>query len=416
MINYIDENLGKINKIFKGELVELEKFKFKISDLKFNPHNTRIIDIIESEYGSGIFDSKEIWSDEVQVLIMKSLVKTHGDDLNKELLVSINRGITEPFAITEDGYVLSGNNRLSLIRANMGNDGFNYNKHSYVDGVLIKGPLSTKDINDWELSFQNENNIQKEYEQMNIILKTKMLREKGTTIQDILKITKYKQESNINEALEIEDLYRDLLLFAGVPNAVELHRKIPMYSSLHALVNFKKNQNINSEMASILQNIYFKTILATNIPVQKLRSDLFSNFITKPNISPVEKIKLLEEIETSFEEKINSTFVENKQNKFDESKLKIIDFSKDEKGLKTLFNEVSYEVSLKAKEILNNKDESYATIIKKIAKSAKLIDEILNIPNLAFEGMEISEIDSLEKELLKLEEIINKAKNKVNGR
>lgn len=409
-INLID--LKQNNKqLFKGELVELPLYLVKAKDLKFNPLNTRIHDVISTKFGDNLSD-EVLFSNEVQAEIFKSLKDTHKDKVNQKLLKSISKGIIKPFVITEDGLVLSGNNRLGLIRASMGDKDSPFDDSYEVQTLLIKKNLTKKEILDWELSLQNETEIQKSYNEMGIALQVHKQMSEGSTKMELLKITSYKDEASIEKAKEVAELYYELLLFGKNPRKVDLFRDIKVYSYLDGLNNQLKKQSCSLDEKKEIKKLYFKTILSSTIPVQKMR-DFLGKIIGDTQVPKEKRVELIKEFSDEIEPLISEAFQNNVKNGFEKDKLKMVDYASNENNIEETFENTTNEIKSKINFIKGLKNSGFKAVSKKLENSSKAINEI-NDDSIKtifyFEPEEIEEMKQMlkkhKKAVLELEEIL----------
>lgn len=399
-------NLIKLNKdrkyMYKGESIKLDMYRVKVKDLKFNPLNTRIHDVIATKYGDAI-DEEMLFSNEVQVDIFKTLKETHNDRENKKILKSISNEIINPFVILENGIVLSGNNRLGLIMANLNVEGSPFDDNFEVEVALIEGKLSSKDIISWELSLQYETEGQKQYGEMGVALQIYKQSKSGNNLNELLKITPY-DEAGLKLSIEIASLYHEMLLYARIPKKHDLFRKIKVYSILDGLNSQLKKQTISNDEKKLIKDLYFKSILSSNIPVQKMR-DFVNGVVGDTSVPKEKRVEFIKEFNAKISDVIEETFKENVKNKFDDN-YKYVDYKTNENNVVDIFDEATTEIKNKVNFIKGSKLSSFKAISKKIEKAGKSFQEVLDDSENTIYYFDDIEIEEMKEQLKKHKKVI----------
>ncbi len=406
--------LVKLNKdkklIFKGESIKLEMYKVNASELRFNPLNTRIHDVIATKYGESITEDM-LFSDEVQIDIFNTLKETHNDRENKKILKSISNEIVNPFVVLENGIVLSGNNRLGLIRANMNSKDSPFNENYEVEVALIPGELNSQEIINWELSLQYETEGQKQYGEMGVALQIYKQIKNGNSINELMKITPY-DEAGMTKSIEIAELYHEMLLFARIPKKHDLFRKIKVYSILDGLNSQLKKSTISNDEKKLIKELYFKSILGSNIPVQKMRD--FVNSIVGDTAIPKEKrVEFIKEFNSKISDVIEGTFKENVKNKFNDD-YKYVDYKTNEDNIADIFEDATTEIKNRANFIKGSKQSSFKAIYKKIDKAGKAFKEVLEDSENTIYYFEDIEVEEMKEKLEEHKRVIKELLSELN--
>ncbi len=261
--------------VINGETIILDVYKIDIDDLLFNPYNTRINDMIEAKYDSGFEENNE----QIQKFIYNKLVETHHDPTNKKLkssLIKLEQIINTP-VITPKKILLSGNNRLSIIRSIREKDN-NRNFMSEIEVALINEDFVKSKIIDYELSLQNEIDIKKDYETMSKVFRINEYKSEQLKYSNSKKLTNEEiaikvgvQENQVDAENEIAHLYFELLIFLGIPAQKDFYRSMPIHMHLDALRTVLGKQGFTKEDKKRIKKDYFSQIIVSTIPVQKIR-------------------------------------------------------------------------------------------------------------------------------------------------
>ncbi len=376
-INLIeDEKLGIERVMFNGEVRELNKYYVHYSDLIFNPLNTRVKDKVYSKYPDLKIDDKMVFGEEIQNVVFQSLKEDHGKKTNKRLIEKLESGQTEALIISNNGIIISGNNRFSMIKENIDSNSKIRENFTKIIVALIDEELSPKDIIEWEISTQKESDLKLDYEEMNLIIRIKELEDEGTSRKKISTLTSV-DEKEIKRYIEMADYYQLFLTYAGVPKKLDLHRSIKVYSFIDGLYNQLNKRTTKSQEKKILQKIYFDAMIGSEIPVQKFR-DLLSKTVGNATIEFEDRIKLLTYINNNLQEELNPTIESIKENKFDENSLKQRKDFKD-KNFESFFNNMHEKVTTTINFKKAQKQSSAKAILNQIDKANKTYEHIAEI-------------------------------------
>ncbi|BDV02534.1 MAG: hypothetical protein HPAVJP_4230 [Candidatus Hepatoplasma vulgare] len=351
----------------------LNVYNIHILDLKFNPFNTRIFDLISSNEKFRKMSEKELKdSFDVQKFIFEELKKDHENKKNKELKESIkNHGVVKPLISLSDGLLLSGNNRLSLLRTMS-------KKYEYVRVAIYEENLTKNQIIKNELMIQNEFDIKLDYENMSKVIRILDLKKKGISDDEISKMTGFVVKQNE----KIGELYTEFLFYAGVPERYDYYRNFKnTYSMLDSLSNtLEKKTGINISKKIKLKITYFNLILTTNFPVQKIRdhinkimtvkpykkqNEIFENFIEKINAEVEEPLNKIREINFNDSEHIKDYLKNAETQSIKEEKEEII---------KEIIEENKEEIEI----IKNEKKNTLEDLKNELEKNSKKIKNILS--------------------------------------
>lgn len=267
----------------KREVLNVYEIDFKnINLLKFNPFNTRISDLVISDNNFNKMNEYDLRkSYELQNFIFNNLKKYHKEIDNKRLKQSIiDNGLVKPLICLEDGLLLSGNNRLSILK-----DLKNENENKIIRVAIYNEKLNKKQIIENELALQNGTDIKLDYDQMSKIIRIGDLKEREYSNLEIAKKMGINQK-DVNKNYKIYMLYDNFLFYSNFSRKYDFYRNFNnLYSMLASLENTISKRNVPKGKEEILKEIYFDVILTTNSPVQKFRDHI--NKIL--NLTPVKK-------------------------------------------------------------------------------------------------------------------------------
>ncbi len=393
----LTKTTGKKNIIYKGKPISMDLYEVEIKHLYFNPYNTRIFDQVA--VFTAETEVEKLLKPEVQDFIFESLKKTHSDPINKKLKKEIKIQINDPFVVNEKGILLAGNNRLGILKSMQEK---NEIPSDYKVKVALRADVNTKsEIRSWEMSLQHEGGSKKEYDRMNILLQIKSLMDDGETSEEILEKTPLKSIKEVEESVAIATIYEELLIFAGVPNKLDLHREISPYSALAGLVSTLKKQGVTVPEKNYVKRIYFKSILATNIQVVELRTNIIDKFIGKSNIKTAtdNKVALLENIDKIITKKVDKTLKHNRENSYTD--IKTVDLKSEVSKMRKLVEE-----KIDIWNAANDKDFKY--ILKSYKEISKKADAVLE----KYDGKSLKHLGKDEKKSLETE--VKNIKNKIS--
>ncbi len=377
-INLIeDKSLGTNRTMFNDEVLNLKQYKVSFHDLMFNPLNTRVKDKVMTKFPDLKIDDEKVFSDEVQKVVYDALREDHSKSTNKKLISKLKSGQTEALIITENGIIISGNNRYSLLKTEIDENDEIKEKYSEIIVAVIEGELTPKEIIEWEISTQKETDIKLNYEEMNLIMRVKELYEAGSATSKMMTIMNINDEKEINRYVEMAGLYDKFLMHAGIPKRVDLHRTMPVYSYLDGLHSQLKKKTVKKDEKKILPRIYFDVILGSELPVQKFR-DLIGKLVGNNGVELEDRVKLLTYTHKSLSKELEPTIEMIRQESFSEeaiSKRKTLA----EHEFNNLFEKVSDKIKTTIDFKKNQKKSNFNTVSKQLDKAYDVylqIDEI----------------------------------------
>ena len=393
--------------VINGKTITIDIYEINIDDLLFNPYNTRINDLVETRFRDN-FNEDDIG---IQNFIYGHLKETHNDSTNKKLknsLVSLEK-IIHPPIITPKNILLSGNNRLSIIRSireeNKYKDFMNI-----IEVGLIEEEFTKSKIIDYELSLQNEIDIKKDYETMSKVFriheyKTEQLNygnnEKLSNEQIAVKVG--VKENQVDSENEIAKLYIEYLHFLDIPNQKDFYRSMPIHMHLDALKTIISKQGLRKEWKIKIKENYFSQITTTKMPVQKLR-DLY-NKVT----SLKEPKKIGEYLNKIYSELTNNEDLETVKEDIQDKG--ILDSNSEigvirEKNIQKILPKIDsivHELNEEKKKFNNSVEKA----LSKLSDSNNDIKFVIKmLPQLS-----LSDIDELEKIINEIEENIDEIKS-----
>ncbi len=372
-----DSKLGLERIMFNGEILELKKYYVNIENLMFNPLNTRVKDKVYTEYPDLKIDDEIVFSSEVQDVVYSALKLDHNKSINKRLVRKLESGQTEALIITETGLIISGNNRFSLIKSQINENDKIKENFTHIIVAVVEGNLTPKEIIEWEISTQKETDIKLNYEEMNLIMRIKEMNDEGTSINKMMEIMSINDESSIYEYIKIAELYETFLQYAGVPNKLDLHRTIPVYSYLAALMQQLNKNNTKSDEKKILPRLYFDAILGSEIPVIKFR-DLVNKVVGNVNIELQERVKLLTFLHQKVSKQLVPVIEEIKKEGYTEEAVKKRKTLSDGE-FENFFNSVADKVNNEVEFKKIQKKSNAKTVINKVLKINDVYETIIDI-------------------------------------
>lgn len=379
-------------KINDEEIIFEEK-QIHINELFFNPYNTRIESELAALKQSNEFQNTEDYlKKEFQDKIFEIFKNNKSTD--KEAIVrSIKKekGILEEMYITKNNIVLSGNNRLSILKELWDK---NYEDVSYEVKVYVhpKENLSEQEIDELEIYLQmsgKEKEKYKEFEKMMKIHKMKFNYEKSD--EELASIFNLEVKK-IKESIDSINEYYSFLNYLGNNKYINLFNEADVLSQMQYLASnsFRK---LSSELKESTRELLYLTSL-TPFPFNKIRdiSKEITKVDKKSKITTTEKSNKIKEISENIKiisndyyERVRLLIETNSSIKKDrslkEEKLKInvpeevANIQVDVKRWKELNNDVQREYDLLIQEI-NHRISSINEIINK--NSEKIFDDFRN--------------------------------------
>lgn len=255
--------MNKYIRKLNNKQYELHLEKREIDDLLFNPFNTRIFDLIKSQPElKKIEDNFDLESlKKVQKLILEKLKNNLLLNENKDIINSIKEdNVQNKMIILENGILLSGNNRLSIIKNLIEKNEWNHPTN--IEVFVIKENFTKEEIIIAELEIQNIQSKQLAYDVINNIRRAKDLIEKGIDVKRTLQLTNQSNSSkiyiyNFNSSLD------DLSKFYQVPNIIEKIGNLKIYSWIDYYTNIINNVNLRSNRILInnIKNIMYLLVI-----------------------------------------------------------------------------------------------------------------------------------------------------------
>ncbi len=260
------------------EEVILKRETRNIDQLFFNPFNTRY----ESYLKNDNFSIEDLLEKENQDKIFKLFLNDKSKAM-ENLRSSIRKDgkISEPLTITKDNIVLSGNNRLSILK-----------KMKYKDNIPVfvfpREGLTAKEIDHLEIQLQYKGQEKVDYK----------------TYQKAMKIHKYKYTNNYNIE-EIADFFyinenevRDninlinefytYINIMGNPKYETLFEEIDVFSVVRTISKKNLFNKVNKNCEKKIRDILYL------LPLTRLPENIFNPMISKISNSQLKNEEKLE--------------------------------------------------------------------------------------------------------------------------
>lgn len=240
-----------------------------ISQLMFNPYNTRIYDFIKSNKELKEFEMNGQISnlDTVQQTIFKHLRKNFDSKDNRSIIDSIKKdGIQDKMIVTKDNLLLSGNNRLSIIKTLMELNQWNHGDE--IEVFKIEENITKEEILLIELEIQNVQSKQLKYDVINNIRRAKELLDNGVDSSRALALT---NQSNFSERYirNFDNAIEKLSKYYEVQNIMEYVADLKLYSWIDYYVGIYNTPKYKSkaQILKAINNIFMNAMIFMSVDI-----------------------------------------------------------------------------------------------------------------------------------------------------
>lgn len=392
---FIEDNIdSELQQFFplslKGQKKTLKVFHLPIDYLFYNIRNGRFAaeykELIKRE-GGFLEPEKPEDAKKIKQMLLE-LDKTETTRTYNDLKV---RGQWNCGVITEDGYVIDGNRRMSIISKLYDDTGLEQWK--YIDVARLDEPISAEDLWMLEAGIQLGKDEIVRYGPINELLKLREGVSAGLSEKSILStLYGYEDEQEIKLKLKRLDLIEQYLRFIGRPEQFShVKNRVEHFINLQNIVRECKNRYFDPDKISKIKHFAFE-LIREGIPHLELRkirqiiekdlTDAISEIETgaaqiKPATQPAQSKEIIEEetkkIMDEFENKeeeisetrahfINATDILSVNN--DEGK-EILLLNRAEKNLKPLLDYDGKDLSTSEAQDTINKIVTYSEELKK---------------------------------------------------
>jgi len=232
----------------------------------------------------------------------RELVKTEGGSLKpelkqdaekiKNLLLSLDKNETERTyqdikirgqwncgLITDDGYVVDGNRRMSIISKLYDDTGSDTWK--YIDVARLEEPISAEDLWKIEAGIQLGKDEIVRYGPINELLKLREGKNTGLSLKELVTtLYGYESESEIEERLDRLTLIEQYLIFIGKPEKYsEAKNKVEHFINLQSIIQECKKREYDPDLISGIKKVTFQLIKEgiPHLEIRKIRQMVEKN-------------------------------------------------------------------------------------------------------------------------------------------
>ena len=191
--------------------------------------------------------------------------------------------------ITEDGYVVDGNRRMSIISKlyeDMGSEDW-----KYIEVARLDKPISPEELWTLEAGIQLGKDEIVRYGPINDLLKLREGKEAGLSEKAIVNILYgYDKEEEIKEKLSRLDLIDQYLIFMGISEKYsQVKNKVEHFVNLQNIIRECKNRDYEPEKIIKIKNAVFQ-LIKEKIPHMELRK--IGQIIQKDLTDAISEIEL----------------------------------------------------------------------------------------------------------------------------
>jgi hypothetical protein len=226
--------------------------------------------------------------------------------------------------ITEDGYVIDGNRRMSIISKLFDDTGLE--KWKFMDVARLDRPISAEDLWKLEAGIQLGKDEIVRYGPINELLKLREGVEAGLSLKEIVKtLYGYEEEEEVQEKLDRLDLIEQYLRFMGVPKQYShVKNRVEHFINLQNIIHECRERDYEPDTISKIKYFTFTLIKEgiQHLELRKIRqmveqnlTDAISEIVTAAkDLKPIKpKEKSPEEIVSEETEAIMDEFPEEEQ-------------------------------------------------------------------------------------------------------
>lgn len=269
----LDHPESKLERVFpislKGQKKILKVYRLPTDYLFYNIRNGRFAaeykELVKIEGGHLQPERKEDSNKIKQMLL--DLDKTETKRTYDDIKI---RGQWNCGVITEDGYVIDGNRRLSIISKLCDDTGLENWK--FIDVARLDEPISAEDLWALEAGIQLGKDEIVRYGPINELLKLREGVKAGLSLKAIVKtLYGYEDEEEIQEKLNRLDLIKQYLKFMGIPEKYShVKNRVEHFINLQNIIRECKDRDYDPELIVQIKNVTFQ-LIKEGIPHLELR-------------------------------------------------------------------------------------------------------------------------------------------------
>ena len=268
-----DHHESKLEQVFpislKGQKKILKVYRLPTDYLFYNIRNGRFAaeykELVKRE-GGHLQPEKKEDSNKIKQMLL-DLDKTETKRTYDDIKI---RGQWNCGVITEDGYVIDGNRRLSII-SKLYND-IGLENWKFIDVARLDEPISAEDLWALEAGIQLGKDEIVRYGPINELLKLREGVKAGLSLKAIVKtLYGYEDEEEIQEKLNRLDLIEQYLKFMGIPEKYShVKNRVEHFINLQNIIRECKDRDYDPELIVQIKNVTFQ-LIKEGIPHLELR-------------------------------------------------------------------------------------------------------------------------------------------------
>lgn len=321
-----DHPESKLEQIFpislKGQKKILKVYRLPTDYLFYNIRNGRFAaeykELVKRE-GGHLQPEKKEDSNKIKQMLL-DLDKTETKRTYDDIKI---RGQWNCGVITEDGYVIDGNRRLSIISKLY--DDIGLENWKFIDVARLDEPISAEDLWALEAGIQLGKDEIVRYGPINELLKLREGVKAGLSLKAIVKtLYGYEDEEEIQEKLNRLDLIEQYLKFMGIPEKYShVKNRVEHFINLQNIIRECKDRDYNPELIVQIKNVTFQLIKEgiPHLELRKIRQMVEKNLpdaiseikIAAAELKPIKPTDKQDELITKETETIIDEFDEKEQ-------------------------------------------------------------------------------------------------------
>ena len=287
-----DHPESKLEQVFpislKGQKKILKVYRLPTDYLFYNIRNGRFAaeykELVKRE-GGHLQPEKKEDSNKIKQMLL-NLDKTETKRTYDDIKI---RGQWNCGVITEDGYVIDGNRRLSIISKLYDDTGLENWK--FIDVARLDEPISAEDLWALEAGIQLGKDEIVRYGPINELLKLREGVKAGLSLKAIVKtLYGYEDEEEIQEKLNRLDLIEQYLKFMGIAEKYShVKNRVEHFINLQNIIRECKDRDYDPELIVKIKNVTFQ-LIKEGIPHLELRK--IRQMVEKDLTDAISEIKI----------------------------------------------------------------------------------------------------------------------------
>lgn len=253
----------------KGQKTVLRVYKLPIDYLFYNIRNGRFAaeynDLVKREGGDLQPENKKDAEKIKKLLLDLDPIETKRTYDDIKIRGQWNCGV-----ITEDGYVIDGNRRMSIISKLHEDTG--QEKWKFMDVARLEGSISAEDLWKLEAGIQLGKDEIVRYGPVNELLKLREGVSAGLSLKEIVKtLYGYEKDEEVKEKLDRLELIEQYLRFIGMPQQYsQVKNRVEHFINLQNIIKQCRERGYSPDMISKIKNFTF-VLIKEEIPHLELR-------------------------------------------------------------------------------------------------------------------------------------------------